>query len=131
MEKLLLMALVEWSSNGKDIMASIEFTLMIYSSHVPSWLLPVLQGPRGNSCTWVHNVNSRVHDCIFERFYSVPCLNWWALFNSVVPTICHRISCSQVHELPWSITGLVITTWAHCLSFWLHKNFLQNALLPA
>ena len=27
--------------------------------NVPSWLLPICQWPRGNSCNWVHDV--RLH----------------------------------------------------------------------
>ena len=43
MEKLWLMAPVEYSPNGKGIMASIKYTLMVYSPHVPSWLSSIRQ----------------------------------------------------------------------------------------
>ena len=31
-----------------------------------------------------------------------PCLACWALFGSLVPAMCNRISCAQVHEFPQS-----------------------------
>ena len=37
-----------------------------------------------------------------DKFYYHPCLNCWALFGSLVPAMCNRTSCAQLHELPWS-----------------------------
>ena len=36
-----------------------------------------------------------------NQFLYAPCLKCWALFGSLVPTMCNRTSYAQVHELPW------------------------------
>ena len=41
----------------------------------------------------------------YDRLYYVPCLACWALFGSLVPAMCNRTSCAQVHELPQSHCG--------------------------
>ena len=45
--------------------------------------------------TYIHNIH----------LYYAPCLTCWALFGSLVPAMCNRTSCAQVHELPRSHCG--------------------------
>ena len=45
-----------------------------------------------------------------------PCLACWALFGSLVPAMCNRISCAQVHKLPQNHSG---DNWQSTLIFWL------------
>ena len=35
----------------------------------------------------------------YDHLYCTPYLAYWALFGSLVPAICNRTSCAQVHEL--------------------------------
>ena len=41
----------------------------------------------------------------YDHLYYAPCLASWALFGSLVPVMCNRTSCVQVHELPQSHCG--------------------------
>ena len=36
-----------------------------------------------------------------NQIFYAPCLTCWALFGSLVPAMCNRASCAQVHDLPW------------------------------
>ena len=40
-----------------------------------------------------------------DHLYYAPCLVFWALFGSLVPAMCNRTSCAQVHKLPQSHCG--------------------------
>ena len=46
--------------------------------------------------------NTYIHN---KHLYYAPCLTCWALFSSLVPAMCNRTSCAQVHELPQSHCG--------------------------
>ena len=37
-----------------------------------------------------------------KQFYYAPCFTCWVLFGLLVPLVCNRTSCAQLHELPWS-----------------------------
>ena len=41
----------------------------------------------------------------YDHLYYAPCLACWALFGSLVPTMCNCPSCAQVHELPQNHCG--------------------------
>ena len=50
-----------------------------------------------------------IHDTqsaqISQNALYAPCLACWAFFGSLIPAMCNRISCAQVHELPQSYCG--------------------------
>ena len=52
------------------------------------------------------------------------CLACWALFRSLVPAICKRPSCAQVHELPQSHPG---DNQEGTLFSWLHIYYAHLA----
>ena len=59
-----------------------------------------------------------VSGIIYDHLYYAPCLACWALFGSLVPTICTiGLSCAQVHDLPQSDCG---NNWEGTSSSWLH-----------
>ena len=41
----------------------------------------------------------------YDHLYYAPCFACGALFGSLVPAMCNRTSCAQVHELPQSHCG--------------------------
>ena len=41
----------------------------------------------------------------YDHLYHAPCLACWTLFGSLVPAMCNRPSCAQVHELSQSHCG--------------------------
>ena len=45
----------------------------------------------------------------YDHFYYTPCLACWALFDSSVPAMCNRTSCTQVDELLQSHCTVMIT----------------------
>ena len=55
-----------------------------------------------------------------NQSYYAPCLTCWALLGFLVP------KCMDYQE---TIGGLIITEWAHCLPFWLHKCITLILLL--
>ena len=42
---------------------------------------------------------------IYDHLHYAPFLACWALFGSLVPAMCNRISCAWVHELPQNHCG--------------------------
>ena len=54
----------------------------------------------------------------------IPCLAFWALFGSLVPAMCNRPSCAQVHELTQSHCG---DNWEATLFSWLHVYYAHLA----
>ena len=67
-----------------NICICIYIYICYHENNVPSRLSP--QWLCGNSCTWAHDV--RLH-----------------IAGSLVPPMCNRTSCAQVHELPQSHCG--------------------------
>ena len=70
-----------------------------------------------NKLSKEHNISAKCSSCFCEiwalcvswithgHLYYALCLTCWALFGSLVPAICNRISSAQVHELPQSHYG--------------------------
>ena len=46
-----------------------------------------------------------VSSITYDHLYYTPCLACWALFGPLVPAMCNRTSCAQVHELPQNHCG--------------------------
>ena len=60
----------------------------------------------------------------YDYLYHAPCLACWALFGSLVPAMCNRKSCTQVHELPQIHFG---ENWEGTLFSWLHLYYSHLA----
>ena len=63
----------------------------------------------------------------YNHLYYAPCLACWALFGSLVPAMCNRTSCAQLHEFPQSHCGDkregTFSSWIHlCYS---HLPFVR------
>ena len=63
----------------------------------------------------------------YDHFYYAPWLACWALFGSLVPAMCNRTSCAQVHELPQSHCGDnregTLFSWLHI--YYAHLAFVR------
>ena len=85
-----------------------DFNIYIYickhENNFPSRLSP--QSLCGNSCLWGRDVRFVCVSWILsDHLYYAPCLGYSALFFSLVPEVCNRISCAQAHVLPQSHSG--------------------------
>ena len=63
----------------------------------------------------------------YDHLYYTPCLACWVLFGSLVPAMCNRISCAQVHELPQSHCcdnrEGILFSWLHV--YYAHLDFMR------
>ena len=62
----------------------------------------------------------------YDHLYYTNCLACWALFGLLVPAVCDRTSCAQVHELPQSHCG---DNRGGTLCSWLHIYYAHVAFV--